>query len=267
MGDHQQLEAVESGGGMALLTRKLGYTQLAEPVRFNAQWERDASLRFRTGDASVLADYDAHGRIRGAAPEDVMDQAAKDYVALTLAGKDALLMVRDHERRRELSRRIRDDLQHLGLVQRGPGRADCRRPGGECRAICWFAAQNDHALDLANGDILKVERIRRRGIVVRKALDADRETGARRGSDHEITYGDFETAELAYAVTGHAAQGRTVHTGLAVITGTEHRQWAYVAMSRGFAKNLAYVFTTSPKTADPKPGVRPAPELSTVGSA
>ena len=56
--------------------------------------------------------------------------------------------------------------------------------------------------------------------------------------------------------------GRTVHTGLAVITGTEDRQHAYVALSRGTDANLAYVFTTSPKRADPVPGPRPAPELA-----
>lgn len=55
---------------------------------------------------------------------------------------------------------------------------------------------------------------------------------------------------------------RTVHTGLAVITGTEDRQDAYVALSRGTDVNLAYVFTTTPKQADPAPGPRPAPELA-----
>jgi len=67
---------------------------------------------------------------------------------------------------------------------------------------------------------------------------------------------------LGYAVTDHTAQGRTVHTGLAVITGTEDRQHAYVALSRGTDVNLAYVFTTSPKRANPAPGPGPAPELA-----
>ena len=53
-----------------------------------------------------------------------------------------------------------------------------------------------------------------------------------------------------------------MHTGLAVITGTEDRQHAYVALTRGTDANLAYVFTTSPKRADPVPGPRPAPELA-----
>ena len=65
-----------------------------------------------------------------------------------------------------------------------------------------------------------------------------------------------------YAVTDHTTQGRTVHTGLAVITGTEDRQHAYVALTRGTDANLAYVFTVSPKHADPVPGPRPAPELA-----
>jgi len=53
-----------------------------------------------------------------------------------------------------------------------------------------------------------------------------------------------------------------VTAGLAVITGTEDRQHAYVALTRGTDANLAHVFTVSPKQADPVPGPRPAPELA-----
>jgi hypothetical protein len=53
-----------------------------------------------------------------------------------------------------------------------------------------------------------------------------------------------------------------VTAGLAVITGTEDRQHAYVALTRGTDANIAYVFTASPKLADPVPGPRPAPELA-----
>jgi ATP-dependent exoDNAse (exonuclease V) alpha subunit len=49
-GDQEQLAAVEGGGAMMLLAGRLGYVQLAEPVRFAAAWERDASLRLRQGD-------------------------------------------------------------------------------------------------------------------------------------------------------------------------------------------------------------------------
>jgi hypothetical protein len=53
----------------------------------------------------------------------------------------------------------------------------------------------------------------------------------------------------------------TVHTGIALVTGTEDRHWLYPAMTRGTNTNLAFVFTTPPKPADPQPGTRTPPEL------
>ena len=119
-GDTQQLQAVQNGGGLALLAGALGCVQLAEPVRFRAGWEQAASLRLRTGDPSVLAEYGQHARITGGDPEQMMDAAAAGYLALTVTGTDVLLMTADHALRRELSRRIRDDLIRLGLVRTGP---------------------------------------------------------------------------------------------------------------------------------------------------
>jgi hypothetical protein len=125
---------------------------------------------------------------------------------------------------------------------------------------------------LANGDLLRIDAITPGGLLVRRALDADRETGQRRWTDRQFLYAGYKQAELGYAackeaelgyaVTDHAAQGRTVHTGLAVFTGTEDRQHAYVALTRGTTNYSAYVFTVPPKRADPAPGPRPAPELA-----
>jgi hypothetical protein len=50
----------------------------------------------------------------------MMDAAVADYLALTLEGTDTLLMAADHALRRELSRRVREDLIRLGLVASGP---------------------------------------------------------------------------------------------------------------------------------------------------
>ena len=267
-GDIHQLQAVENGGGMSLLAARLGYARLAEPVRFRYAWEQHASLRLRDGDTTILAEYDQHGRIIGGEPEEIMDAAAAAYVALTAGGTDTLLMAADHALRRELNRRIRDDLITLGIVQDGPAVtiADGTRASPGDLIIC---TRNDHGTEagepgrtLANGDLLRIEAITRNGVLVRRALDANPVTGQRRWTDRHFVLENHENAELGYAVTDHAAQGRTVHTGLAVITGTEDRQHAYVALTRGTDVNTAYVFTTSPKRADPAPGPRPAPELA-----
>ncbi|HEY6789931.1 MAG TPA: hypothetical protein VI365_21740 [Trebonia sp.] len=60
-----------------------------------------AGLRLRTGDVTVLADYDQHARIRGGDPERTMDAAATAYLALTVVGTDALLIAADHALRKE----------------------------------------------------------------------------------------------------------------------------------------------------------------------
>jgi len=266
-GDTSQLQAVENGGGMSLLAQKLGYARLAEPVRFRHAWEQAASLRLRDGDTTVLAEYDQHARIIGGDPEQMTDAAAAAYIALTASGTDALLMAADHALRRELNRRIRDDLITLGVVQPGPAVtiADGIRASPGDLIIC---TRNDHGIEagepgrtLANGDLLRVDAVTGDGLLVRRALDADPQTGQRRWTARAFLYAKYHDAELGYAVTDHAAQGRTVHTGLAVITGTEDRQHAYVALTRGTDANLTYVFTASPKTADPAPGPKPAPEL------
>jgi hypothetical protein len=267
-GDTAQLQAVENGGGMALLAGRLGYVRLTEPVRFTARWERAASLRLRAGDASVLAEYDQHARVRGGEPEQVMDAAARAYVALTAAGTDTLLMAADHALRKELSRRIRDDLISLGLIRPGPAVAiaDGASASPGDLIIC---TRNDHTVEagergrtLANGDLLRIDAVTRKGLLVRRALGADPQTGQRRWTGRQFLFTRYHDAELGYAVTDHVAQGRTVHTGLAVITGTENRQHAYVALTRGTDTNMAFVFTVSPKLADPAPGPRPAPELA-----
>ena len=146
----------------------LGYVRLAEPVRFRHAWEQAASLRLRDGDTTVLAEYDQHARITGGDPEQMMDAAAAAYVALTAGGTDTLLMAADHALRRELSRRIRDDLIRLGLVQAGPAVtiADGTQASAGDLIVC---TRNDHRIEagepgrtLANGDLLRIEAITRR---------------------------------------------------------------------------------------------------------
>jgi hypothetical protein len=264
-GDQEQLAAVEGGGAMMLLADRLGYVQLAEPVRFTAAWERAASLRLRQGDPTALDDYDQHGRIQGAPPDQAMDQAAKAYVAAYLAGRDVLLAAADWNRCRELSRRIRDDLIHLGHVDDGPTVriADGAEASVGDLVIC---RDNDHHLQagepgrtLANGDVLRIEAITPTGIQVRRLLDPV--NGQRRFTGSVFHYRGYSACDLAYAVTGHSAQGGTVHTGIILVTGNEDRQWLYAAMTRGTNNNMVFVSTTPTKVADPTPGTRPAPEL------
>jgi len=282
-GDHEQLAAVESGGGMNLLAHHLGHTQLAVPVRFRAAWEQDASLRLRAADKAALEEYAEHGRITGGDRERAFDYARQAYVAGRLAGEDTLLMAYTGEDCRELSRAIRDDLIHLGLVDGGPSvqlSLGAQASAGDM-IVC---RENDHRVvtdpghTLANGDIFRVESITPEGAMVRRVLDAAPNTGEMRLANNAVFYGArklLKVTDLAYAVTGHNGQGGTVSRGLALITGRESLEWLYVAMTRGRARNTAIAVTRDgvrdkggqkvaiqPREAEPRPGTRPDPELA-----
>ena len=102
--------------------------------------------------------------------------------------------------------------------------------------------RNDHTVQagepsrtLANGDLLRIEAVTPAGPLVGRALDADPATGQRRWTGQQFLYPGYGEAGLGYAVTGHVAQSRTVTVGLAVIAGTEDRQRALVALTRGTA--------------------------------
>jgi AAA domain/TrwC relaxase len=265
--DHQQLQAVENGGGASLVTRKQGYVQLREPVRFTEQWERSASLGLREGKIAALADYAEHGRIRAGPAEDILEAAAYSYVAHRLDGRDSLLIARSHELRRELSRRVRDDLQHLGLVAAdGPS---IEIAGGQQATAgdLIVCTENDHSVDvgagrtLANMHVLRIESITPGGPVVRRMLEADPQTQAPRWTQETFVFPGYKTAELAYAVTEHVAQGRTVAATRTIVSPGDDRQGTYVGATRGIADNVLMVITPNPKIAHPQPLARPAPEL------
>lgn len=104
--------------------RHLGHVQLSEASRFTRAWERQATLRRRTGDVTVLTDYRLHDRLHDrlhvGKGEDILEDAARAYLHDRLNGKDTLLMTGTEARAAELSRRVREDLIRWGIVSDGP---------------------------------------------------------------------------------------------------------------------------------------------------
>jgi hypothetical protein len=282
-GDTGQLQAVANGGGMSLLAAALGYVRLAEPVRFRHDWEQQASLRLHDGATTVLAEYDQHGRIAGGEPEQMMDAAAAAYVALA-DGTDTLLMAADHALRRELCRRIRDDLIALGAVAAGPAVriADGAQASAGDLITC---TRNDHSVEagepgraLANGDLLRVEAVTAGGLVVRRALDADPATGQRRWTDRTFLYSLF--GDCRARVRGH--RSRRAGPDRAHRPGGDHRDTAASPATRpgGCGAPCAapnwpawtpgrFLPTPSPNGTWPEPATYPASSMpgSGTGSA
>lgn len=109
-GDTAQLGAVQAGGMFRLLAQEVPAVQRHEVRRFQAPWERDASVRLRDGDLAAVAAYDRNGRIRGADERAACDRAASLWLAGHLRGKDVLLLAGSNAEAAELSRRVQAKL-------------------------------------------------------------------------------------------------------------------------------------------------------------
>jgi hypothetical protein len=267
-GDHEQLAAVEGGGGMMMLARQLGYVQLAEPVRFTHEWERDATLRLRAGDTSVLAQYEEQGRLRGGDAELATELAARAWLADYLIGKDSLLIARTREQARELSRRVRGELIRYGLVQ-ADGEVRLREGAEASPGDLIVARRNNRKITagrpgrwLANRDELRIESTADGSAAVCRLTGRDADGQPQWSMPFRLPRRYLAAhCDLAYATTPHAAQGRTVDASHVLVDGLGDRQGLYVAMSRGRDANYAYCVTGFPRAADVAEGSQPAPEL------
>lgn len=93
-----------------------------------------------------------------------------------------------------------DDRRRRHRQRRGPDRLPPQRPPGRGRRA---------RPDLGQRRPAPHRHRHPQGLLVRRALDADPKTGQRRWTDRQFLYADYKEAELGYAVTDHAAQGRT----------------------------------------------------------
>jgi ATP-dependent exoDNAse (exonuclease V) alpha subunit len=268
IGDHAQLTAVEAGGGMAMLARKLGYAQLTEAVRFAAAWEGPASLAIRAGDVSALGIYDEHARLHGGSYDEMAERACRAYLTEYLAGTDVILTA--HERREcmDLSRRIQGYLLDWGQLD--PGTRTALRDDAQAYAGDLIVArENDNRLQtgepgrtLANGDVLRVDAIGDRGLTVRRLIEHDRGSAqASWSAPFTITTAYAEAnCDLGYALTWNTVEGRTVSVGIALANDKRARAGLYVAMARGEQRNEVYAYPSAQEPAESVIGQGPAPD-------
>ena len=257
-GDTRQLGAVEAGGMLRLLAQEVPAAQLHEVRRFDAVWEREASVRLRDGDLAAVAAYDRHGRIRGADEEAAYDRAASMWLADHLGGKNVLLLAGSNAEAADLSRRVQTRLIQLGEV--GLPRA-ALSDGNQAGVGDLVRARLNTEIDaggrkLTNRDTLTITALRGPDAEVRRQRQDGTWTGPFRVPRSYLG----RNAELGYGGNVHVAQGRTVDTAHLLVTNSLSRQALYVGMTRGRQANTAHVVTG--KTAPPghKPYQQAAPE-------
>jgi conjugative relaxase-like TrwC/TraI family protein len=248
VGDDRQLAAIDAGGGFRALRLRLGASELVENRRQRHAWEREALELVRAGLVEeAVAAYREHDRVVVAESKTAATLALlQDWWAAyqdTERDPDQEVVVLAH-RRAEVDR-LNTHCQRLLALQGRLGRErlqveDLKLAVGD-RVVCGHNAIAQ--LGIANGT---------RGTVT--ALDPQARTLTIRldGTDpREVTLPRWyldgrgrgernRRVDLAYATTGHRAQGLTRWRALVRLTGREDSNWLYVQLSRARHETTLY---------------------------
>jgi len=240
VGDDRQLAAIDAGGGFRALRLRLGASELTENRRQHQAWEREALDLVRSGLVEeAVAAYQAHDRVVAADSKPAATLALLQdwWAAWQQADYDPSQEVIVLAARRAEVDRLNTACQEL-LAARGrlgPDRlqVEDRQLAVGDRVVCGHNAIGQ--LGVANGS---------RGTIT--ALDPQARTLTLRmdGKDGQTvtlprSYLDGRgrgernrRVDLAYATTGHRAQGLTRGRALVRLTGSEDANWLYVQLSR-----------------------------------
>lgn len=208
VGDPCQFTAVGRGGMFAHLVDIYGGIELDQVHRFTHPWERDASLRLRNGDATVLAEYDRRARLHDGTAGEMETGIIEAWDQARCSGESVAMMANTTDTVNRLN-------HHAQAHRIASGELDPNGPALELDEQQLFVG--DEVVTRRNDRRLRTDR----GVMVK---NRDHWTIETIHPDHSVTLTGrsgtvtlpvgyvTEHVELGYAQTSHATQGRTVDT-------------------------------------------------------
>jgi ATP-dependent exoDNAse (exonuclease V) alpha subunit len=240
VGDDRQLAAIDAGGGFRAVRLRLGASELVENRRQHQAWEREALELVRSGLVEeAVAAYRAHDRVVAAESKPAATLALLQdwWAAYQEAEEDPAQEVIVLAARRGEVDRLNTACQELLAARGRLGlerlQVEDRHLAVGDRVVCGHNAIGELGVASGSRGIITAHCSRERTLTIR--LDgADGRTvvlprsyldGRGRGERNR-------RVDLAYATTGHRAQGLTRGRALVRLTGSEDVNWLYVQLSR-----------------------------------
>jgi AAA domain len=240
VGDDRQLAAIDAGGGFRALRLRLGASELTENRRQHQAWEREALelVRSELVDEAVAA-YRAHDRVVAADSKPAATLALLQdwWTAYQEAERDPTQEVIVLAARRAEVDRLNTACQELLAARGRLGserlQVEDRQLAVGDRVVCGHNAIAE--LRVANGSRGTITALdsQQRTLTIRLDGPDGREVTLRRSYLDGRGRGERNRrVDLAYATTGHRAQGLTRGRALVRLTGSEDVNWLYVQLSR-----------------------------------
>jgi len=280
VGDDRQLAAIEAGGGFLGLRLRLGASALTENRRQHEAWERQALEDMRDGDVDqAVAAYREHGRLVAAeTPGQLKQTIMADWwhaFQPTLADPEQTVVI---------LARLRGEVDQFNLAcqqlreqagQLGAERLDVRDRSFTVGDLVVCGKNALPSLGVANATRGRVVALDTAERTITLALDDGKQvTLPRHYLDERPAWWlrgnpDRRTLDLAYATTGHKAQGLTVERALVRVTGAEDANWLGVQGSRARRDTKLYAVVgpepRAPELDEPPPPVRTVDEQLAQG--
>jgi conjugative relaxase-like TrwC/TraI family protein len=245
VGDHRQFSAVGRGGMFAHLVERYGAVDLDEVHRFHHHWERQASLRLRTGDHRALAEYDRHGRLHGGTQAAMETELIAAWQTARSQSQTVAMMANTTDTVARLNQ-----LAQQSRIRNGD--IDINQPWLKAGGSLIFVG--DEVVTRRNDRRLRTDQesmVKNRDHWTITGIHRDRSitvTGATGSIRLPAEYVAADV-ELGYAQTSHASQGRTVDVALVLVDSPTDSRGVYTPMTRGRESNHAYVVTEDNQTA------------------
>jgi ATP-dependent exoDNAse (exonuclease V) alpha subunit len=254
IGDDRQLAAIDAGGGVRALRLRLGASELVDNRRQLHEWERQTLEMVRGGVVDEAVDaYCEHGRLVAVETKFELTLAlVKDWWQVQQdaagdPGKEAVILAWQRgevDRLNTICQQIMADHDRLGPERLQVGdrqlavgdRVVCGRNALAQLGVANGTRGTVVALDLQQRNLtLQVDGEQAREVTLPAwYLDGQQRWGWRPDERRR-------SVDLAYATTGHKAQGLTRWRALVLLTGREDTNWLYVQLSR--ARQATTIYT------------------------
>jgi len=240
VGDDRQLAAIDAGGGFRALRLRLGASELVENRRQYQAWEREALELVRSGQANdAVAAYQAHDRVvvADSKPAATLALLQDWWTAWQEAEGDPAQEVIVLAARRAEVDRLNSACQELLAARGRLGQArlqvEDRQLAVGDRVVCGRNAIGEFGVANGSRGVVTALDPQARTLTIRLDSNDGRELILPRSYLEGRRHGERNRrVDLAYATTGHRAQGLTRGRALVRLTGTEDVNWLYVQLSR-----------------------------------
>jgi conjugative relaxase-like TrwC/TraI family protein len=242
IGDSGQLSSVQAGGWLGSLTERLGSYELREVMRQRDPRERQLLAQVRRGDPTDYIAEKSGRRQLHIYAGDAPGQGGGEHAAIaawrehqaTCPWGQAVLIVRDNQRRERLNALIRSELERDGRLGESIHIAGRDFAVGD-RVV---ARRNDRERAVDNGT---------RGTVIAVA-PTEKDLVVRTDAGDQLRLDTPYVAEHlqhAYALTAHTIQGATVEwAGVVGRPEDLTRNWSYTALSRAREPTELFIVDT-----------------------